>query len=123
MDANALSYQIIGASIEVHKRLGPGMLESAYEECLCRELELGGFTCSRQVPVPVIYRDIKLECGYRLDLLVENTVVVEVKSVEHLAPVHEAQVLTYLRFSDKHLGLLVNVNVKILKEGIRRFIL
>lgn len=123
MDANKLTGAIIGAAMEVHSALGPGLLESAYGECLFRELQLRGMFVSRQVPLPVIYKDVHLECGYRMDLVVDDTVVVEIKSVEALAPVHEAQVLTYLRFSGRHLGLLLNFNVKRLTEGIRRYIL
>lgn len=120
---NKLSGIIIGAALEVHRSLGPGLLESAYEECFFYELLSNGLKLERQKPVPVIYRDIKLECGYRIDILVESQVVVEVKSIEAIHPVHEAQVLTYLRFAEKRLGLLINFNVKLLKEGIRRFIM
>jgi len=123
MDANRITTIVLGATLEVHKALGPGLLESAYEECLTRELEIRELSVKRQVPIPVVYKDIRLECGYRLDLLVEDQIIVEVKSVEALAPVHEAQMLTYLRFGRKHLGLLINFNVKLLKDGMRRFIL
>ncbi|HAV22514.1 MAG: GxxExxY protein [Ignavibacteria bacterium GWA2_55_11] len=123
MDANRITTIVLGAALEVHKALGPGLLESAYEECLTRELEIRELSVKRQVPIPVVYKDIRLECGYRLDLLVEDQIIVEVKSVEALAPVHEAQMLTYLRFGRKHLGLLINFNVKLLKDGMRRFIL
>ncbi|MBE0638403.1 MAG: GxxExxY protein [Bacteroidales bacterium] len=121
MEINQITEKIIGCAIEVHKRLGPGLLESAYEECLSYELKSAGFTIERQVPVPVVYKDIKLECGYRIDILVEKTVVLELKTIEAFAPVHEAQILTYLKFANKPLGLLINFNVTLLKNGIRRF--
>lgn len=121
MDINQITEKIIGCAIEVHKRLGPGLLESAYEECLSYELKSAGFTIERQVPVPVVYKDIKLECGYRIDILVEKTVVLELKTIEAFAPVHEAQILTYLKFANKPIGLLINFNVTLLKNGIRRF--
>jgi GxxExxY protein len=122
MNKNGLTHDIIGAAIEVHRLLGPGLLESAYEECLSRELVLRNLRVDRQVSVPVIYKDVKLECGYRLDLLVERQVVVELKSIESFAPVHEAIMLTYLRLSGYGLGLLINFNVSVLKDGIRRFV-
>jgi GxxExxY protein len=122
MNNNDLTHDIIGAAIEVHRLLGPGLLESAYEECLSRELVLRNLRVDRQVSVPVIYKDVKLECGYRLDLLVERQVVVELKSIESFAPVHEAIMLTYLRLSGYGLGLLINFNVSVLKDGIRRFV-
>ena len=121
MDVNQITEGIIGCAIEVHKRLGPGMLESAYAECLNYELEEKGLKTERQVAVPVIYKEIKLSCGYRIDLLVENRVIIELKTVDSFAPVHEAQVLTYMRFAGKEMGLLINFNVKLLKDGIRRF--
>ena len=123
MDENSLTREIIGAAIEVHKLLGPGLLESAYEECLARELVLRNIRFERQKPAPVVYKDVKLECGYRMDFLIDGRVVVELKAVEALAPVHEAIVLTYLRLSGCRLGLLINFDVPILKDGIRRFIL
>ncbi len=123
MTYNELTHQIIGAAIEVHRLLGPGLLESAYEECLAHELGLRNIKYRRQVPVPVVYKGIKLECGYRMDIVVEECVVLELKSIESIAPVHEATVLTYLRLSDKRLGLLINFNVCILKDGVRRFVL
>ncbi len=110
MSDNDLTREIIGAAIEVHKLLRPGLLESAYEECLAREFVLRGILFERQKPAPVIYKDVKLECGYRMDFLVAGRVVVELKAVEALAPVHEAIVLTYLRLSDCRLGLLINFN-------------
>ena len=123
MPDNALTYSIIGAAIEVHRLLGPGLLESAYEECLCHELHLRGIPFERQKPIPVVYKGVKLESGYRLDLLVAGQVVLELKAVEALCPIHEAIMLTYLRLSDHHLGLLINFNVIVLKDGIRRYIL
>jgi len=123
MEINKITESIIGASIEVHKTLGPGLLESAYEQCLEHELVMRGLKVKRQLPVPVIYKDLYLDYGYRLDLLVENQVIVEVKSVDQLHPVHEAQVLTYLKFAEKEIGLLINFNVKLLKEGLKRYIL
>jgi GxxExxY protein len=121
VDDNAITGAIIGAAIEVHKLLGPGLLESAYEECLARELALQGLRVERQRPVPVVYKDVKLDCGYRMDLVVEGRVVVELKAVESLAPIHEAVMLTYLRLSGIRLGLLINFNVVVLKDGVRRF--
>lgn len=122
MTTNELTHEIIGAAIDVHKHLGPGLLESAYEECLAHELGLRNLRVERQKAVPVVYKETKLECGYRLDLLVEGQIVVELKSVEHLGPIHEAIMLTYLRLSGHRLGLLINFNVSVLKDGIRRFI-
>ena len=121
MDNNSLTGAIIGAAIEVHKLLGPGLLESTYEECLAREFELRGIHYDRQKAVPVVYKDVKLDCGYRIDLVVEGQVVVELKTVENLAKIHEAIVLTYLRLSGCRIGLLINFNVLTLKQGIRRF--
>lgn len=118
-----VTQQVIGAAIDVHRNTGPGLLESAYEECLCFELREKGLEIQRQQPVPIIYKKIKLDCGYRIDILVNRSIVVELKSVDALAPVHEAQMLTYLRFSGKKVGLLINFNVKILKDGLRRYIL
>lgn len=123
MELNEISREVIGAAIEVHKALGPGLLESAYEECVSYELKKKGVSLERQVPVPVVYKEVTLECGYRIDLLVENQVVVELKCVDALMPVHEAQILTYMRFASKPLGLLINFNVKTLKDGLRRFVL
>jgi len=122
MTDNEITHEIIGAAIEVHKHLGPGLLESAYEECLFHELQLRNLRVERQKAVPVVYKQTKLECGYRLDLLVEGRVVVELKSVEGLGPIHEAIILTYLRMSGDKLGLLINFNVSVLKDGVRRFI-
>ncbi len=121
MELNDITEKIIGCAIEVHKLLGPGLLESAYEECLVHNLKLNGLKVERQKAVPVVFKDIKLDCGYRMDLLVEGVVIVELKTVDALIPVHEAQVLTYLRFSQKEVGLLINFNVTLLKNGIRRY--
>ncbi len=121
MTDNELTHTIIGAAIEVHRQLGPGLLESAYEECLARELTVRGLGYQRQKAVPVVYKEVKLECGYRMDILVEDRIVLELKSVEALNPVHEATILTYLRLSGRSLGLLINFNVAILKDGIRRY--
>jgi GxxExxY protein len=117
---NEISGKIIGAAIEVHRHLGPGLLESAYEECLCCELGLRGIEFKRQVPLPLNYKGLKLDCGYRLDLLVEDKIIVELKTVEAIAPIHEAQILTYLKLKGIHLGLIINFNVRLLVEGIRR---
>ena len=123
MTDKELTHAIIGAAIEVHKTLGPGLLESAYEECLARELSLRGLGFQRQKALPVVYKDVKLDCGYRLDFLVENRVVVELKAVEALAPIHDAIVLTYLRLSGCRIALLINFHVEALKKGLRRFVL
>jgi len=120
---NEITHAVIGAAIEVHRQLGPGLLESAYAECLCRELVLRGISFEREKPLPLEYKGIRLECGYRLDLLVAGCVVVEVKSVEALAPVHDAQLLTYLKLGGWRVGLLINFNVAVLKNGIHRRIL
>ncbi len=122
MHENEISSKIIGASIEVHKILGPGLLESAYESCLERELQLQGINVQRQLALPLVYKDIKCELGYRLDLLVENKVIVELKAVESVTDVHIAQVLTYLKLSDKRLGLLINFNVPRVIDGVRRLV-
>lgn len=121
MDVNKITETIIGCAIEVHKALGPGLLESAYEECLFFELQKAGLFVERQQPVPVVYKEIKLECGYRIDLLIEKTVVVELKTADEFNPVHQAQILTYMKFSNKPIGLLINFNVVLLKDGIKRY--
>ncbi len=123
MTDNQLTHEIIGAAIEVHRVLGPGLLESAYEECLARELTLRNIKFERQKPLPVVYKDVKLDCGYRLDFLVEGRVVLELKAVESLASIHEAIMLTYLRLSGCQIGLLINFHTQILKDGIKRFVL
>ena len=122
MQINHVTEAIIGAAIEVHRELGPGLLESAYEACLGRELELRGISFQRQVALPVAYKGEELECGYRMDLIVEDEVVVEVKAVDTLLPIHDAQLLTYLRLSGRPVGLLINFNVPFLKNGIRRLV-
>jgi len=113
---------IIGAAIEVHRALGPGLLESAYEACLAFEIAERRLKIEQQKPLPVIYREVKLDCGYHLDILVENAVVVEIKVVDRLAPIHKAQLLSYLRLSGCKVGLLINFNVKVLKDGIVRVV-
>ncbi len=122
-ELNKLTEQIIGAAIEVHRHLGPGLLETAYETCLAYELQQLGLSFERQKALPLIYKEIHLDQGYRIDLLVEQKVVVELKAVEQITPTHEAQILSYLRFSGCKIGLLLNFNVKLLKDGIRRFIM
>lgn len=122
MDINQLSSQIIGSAIEVHKELGPGLLESAYEECLCLELSIRGIVLERQRPLPVKYKDRQLECGYRLDIVVENKIILELKSCENIEPIHKAQLLTYLKLSGMHLGLLLNFNVPVMRDGIIRMV-
>ena len=112
--------QIIGSCIEIHRMPGPGLLESAYEECLCYELSKQGLCFSRQLALPVTYKGVKLDCGYRVDLLVADHVVVELKTVESLLPIHEAQLLTYLKLMNKPVGLLINFNVSVLRNGIKR---
>lgn len=119
---NKITETIIGAAIQVHRTLGPGLLESAYAACLAYELNKRGLEVEEQKAVPLVYEQVKLECGYRMDLLVERSVVVEVKSVEALAPIHEAQVMSYLKLSGCKLALLINFNLVVLKDGIRRFI-
>ena len=117
-----LTQQIIGAAIEVHRHTGPGLMESAYEECLCYELSQIGLKFRRQVSLPVLYKGIALDCGYRMDLLVENAVVLGLKTVDHLLPVHSAQLLTYLKLSGKQIGLLINFNEPVLKKGLKRIV-
>jgi len=112
-----LTQQIIGAAIEVHKALGLGLLESAYEECLCHELTLRHLSFQRQIPVPVKYKDVNLDCGYRIDILVEDTVILELKCVEKLLPVHDAQLLTYLKLTGKTVGLILNFYTDVLTRG------
>lgn len=119
---NEITQEVISAAIEVHRNLGPGLLESAYEACLAYELQDRGLHVERQKPLLIIYRDINVEVGYRLDLVVENAIVIELKSVEKLEPIHQAQVLSYLKLSGHRVGLLINFNVRMLKHGIKRFI-
>lgn len=122
MDINNITEKIIGCAIEVHKQLGPGLLESTYETCLLYELKEAGLEVKTQIGLPLIYKEMKLEVGYRMDFLVENCVIVEIKSVETLIDVHTAQVLTYLKLSNSKIGLLINFNVLRLKDGIKRLI-
>jgi GxxExxY protein len=122
MDINELTNKVIGAAIEVHKTLGPGLLESAYERCLCHELRLRGVSFVNQVALPVFYKGSKIDCGYQMDLVVENAVVLELKSCEKLEPIHQAQLLTYLKLSGFKLGLLLNFNVPVMRDGIRRIV-
>jgi GxxExxY protein len=117
---NKITEAIIGTAIEVHRALGPGLLESAYATCLVYELRQRGVKVLEQIPLPLVYKEVKLDCGYRLDLLVNDAVIVEVKSVDSLAPIHEAQLLSYLKLADCKIGLLINFNVKMLKHGIKR---
>jgi GxxExxY protein len=117
-----LTEQVIGAAIEVHRELGPGLLESAYRICLCRELELQGIEHAFEVELPVVYKGIKIESGYRLDIVIPGRLILEIKAVEKLLPVHEAQLITYLKLSGIHLGLLLNFKVPVLKDGIKRLI-
>ena len=121
--ADELSRKIIGAAIEVHRHLGPGLLENAYEECLCRELDLRGIPFQRQHPVDIEYKGVTIHAAYRIDVLVTDLVVIELKSVEKLEPIHDAQLLTYLRLYKRWLGLLINFNVPVLKDGIQRRVL
>lgn len=123
MDLNDLTYQIIGCAYKIHSRLGPGLLESTYEVCMEYELIKNGFEVKKQVALPVIYDEVKLDAGYRIDLIVNNSVIIEIKSVDCLAPIHTAQVLTYLKLSNKKLGLLINFNETDLKHGIKRLML
>lgn len=118
-----LTGEIIGAAIEAHRALGPGLMESAYEECLCHELQLRGLAFRRQVALPIPYKGLRLDCGYKMDLVVQDQVVLELKCVEKVLPVHEAQLLTYLKLSGKHVGLLINFNVPLLAQGIVRRVL
>lgn len=122
MKENELSRIIIGKAIEVHKILGPGLLESAYKECLYYEIINSGLYVAKEVPMPVVYKEVKLDHGYRIDLLVENKVVIELKTVDAFTDVHEAQILTYLKLGNFKLGLLMNFNVSILKNGLKRYV-
>ena len=122
MTENEISHQIIGKAIEIHQFLGPGLLESAYRECLYYKLQKTGIFVEKEKPMPLVYNNVKLECGYRIDILVENKVVIEIKSVEALNDVHLAQTLTYMKLGDYKLGLLINFNVVLLKNGIKRVV-
>ena len=119
---NSITESIISAAIAVHRELGPGLLESAYESCLVYELLQQGLTVERQKALPVTYRGVKIDCGYRIDLLVEDSVIVELKAVERIDPIHEAQLLSYLKLSGYQIGLLINFNVRMLKQGIKRLV-
>jgi GxxExxY protein len=123
MKINDITGSIITAAMKVHSALGPGLLESAYEACLVHELRKGGLKVDEQVPLPVIYDGLRLEVGYRIDVLVEDSVIVELKACESIAPVHEAQLLSYLKLSDKHVGLMINFHVVRLKDGIKRYVM
>ncbi len=118
-----LTEAVIGSAIEVHKALGPGLLESAYEECLCYELSQRGVSFQRQVPLPIRYKTVKLDCAYRMDILVPKRLIIELKTVDRLAGIHEAQLLTYMRLSNVPVGLLINFHTPVLKSGIRRLLL
>ncbi len=122
-ERDSLTESVIGLAIEVHRALGPGLLESAYQECLCYELKAKGIAFGRQVALPVVYKSVKLDCGYRMDLVVDDRLVVELKTVEKILPIHEAQLLTYLRLSGIRTGLLLNFNTSVLKDGIKRMVL
>lgn len=119
---NDLSYELNGAAIEVHRGLGPGLLESAYEAAFCHELSLRSIRFARQKNMPVVYKGFAIDCGYRMDVLAEERIIVELKAVEKILPIHEAQLLTYLKLSGLHLGLLINFNTPVLKDGIRRLV-
>lgn len=123
MEINQITHEILDSAYKVHTALGPGLLESAYKTCMAYELRKKGLRVDEEKPVPVIYEEVKLECGYRMDLLVEDAVVVELKTVDTFTDVHFAQILTYLRFGEKKVGLLINFNVKSLKNGIKRFVI
>jgi GxxExxY protein len=120
---DALTHAVIGAAIEVHRLLGPGLLESVYEECLSYELNLRGIEHGRQVALPVVYKAIKMDRGFRVDVLIPGKLVIEVKAIDAIAPIHEAQLLTYLRLTGVHVGLLLNFNVPVMREGIKRMVL
>lgn len=122
MDLNKLSGEIIGAAIEVHKNLGPGLLESTYEECLCFELSLQSIEFKRQVSLPVIYKDNKIDCGYRIDIVVEKSIILELKAIDSILPIHKAQLLTYLKLSNLRLGFLLNFNIPLMRDGIHRMV-
>jgi GxxExxY protein len=122
-EINKLTERIIGAAIEVHRVLGPGLLESTYEACLVYELMQAGFVVEKQKELPVVYKGVRIDCGYRLDVVVENLVIVELKSVERLERIHEAQVMSYLKLSGKHVGLLINFNVLQLVQGLKRIVM
>ncbi len=120
---NELTNAIIGAAMEVHRTLGPGLLESTYEMCLCRELGIRGIPFERQVPIPVEYKGVKLDCGYRADIVIDGTILAEIKAIDSLLPIHDAQLLSYLKLGGWKIGLLINFNVGLLKTGLRRRVL
>ncbi len=122
-ELNQLSQQVLDAAYRVHSALGPGLLESAYEHCLAYELGKQGVTVARQVSVPIVYDGLEIDAGFRIDLLVENRLIVEIKAVDALLPIHQAQLLTYLKLANKRIGLLINFNVRSLKDGIKRMVL
>ncbi len=122
MDLNKLSNKIIGAAIEVYKTLGPGLLESAYEQCLCHELNIRNISFERQKELPVVYKQLKLDCSYRLDIFVEKAIILELKSCEKIEPIHKAQLLTYLKISKTSLGLIMNFNTPVMRDGIIRIV-
>jgi GxxExxY protein len=123
LEFDELSKRVIGAALEVHRTLGPGLLESTYEQCMAHELSLAGIEFKIQPPLPVDYKGIKLDCGYRIDLLIEGTLIVELKSVAELLPIHQAQILTYMKLAKIPIGLLINFNVTRLRDGLKRFVL
>jgi len=123
MEMDKLTEKVIGCAIEVHKTLGPGLLESTYERCLAQELSLSNISYKTQVSLPVEYKGTYLDCGYRIDMLIEERLILEIKSVEKVAEIHKAQLLTYMKLSKLKLGLLINFNVKLLKDGVERFVL
>jgi len=123
MEINNLTHEILDSAYKVHTALGPGLLESAYQACLCYELKKKGFKVESEKPLPLVYEEVKLDCGYRIDLLVENRVIIELKTADRFTDVHQAQILTYMKLSKIKYGLLINFNVKSLKDGIKRFIL
>ena len=119
---NKITETIIGAAVNVQRALGPGLLESAYEACMVYELAQAGLKVEQQKPLPIVYRGVKLECGYRMDLMIDNEIIVEIKSIEKLLPIHQAQLLSYLKLSNCRVGLLINFNIKVLKNGIQRVV-
>lgn len=123
MGNSLLTEKVTGAAIEVHRHMGPSLLESAYEECLCHELSMQGLEFQRQKCVPVVYKNKQLDCGFRIDLFIQDELILEIKALEKLLPIHEAQVLTYMKLTDVKIGLLINFNVRLLKMGIKRLII
>jgi GxxExxY protein len=119
---DSITEKVIGSAIAVHRAIGPGLLESAYEECLCYELSQLGLGFERQVPLPIAYKEVKLDCGYRMDIVVEGDIVIEVKAVERLIPIHEAQLLSYLKLGNRKVGLLMNFHASVLKNGLKRIV-